>query len=131
MTTIIFPAAINTLAIDPAERAIFVGTSASIICQFNLIQLQGGRYEAVGGDPSHPVQAMESSQYEFRGHSTDITALCLSFDASLLVSGDKSGEVFVWDIGSRQVLRKIKGQNGIPVHGNTNVKVQLPIYSHS
>jgi pre-rRNA-processing protein IPI3 len=128
MTTIVFPAAVNALAIDPAERSIFVGTSASVINQFNLIQFQGGKYEAVGGDPSHPLQATESTQYEFRGHSTDVTALCLSFDGSLIISGDKFGEVFVWDIGSRQVLRKIKGQNGILIHGATDMR---PNYQYS
>src|SRR5271170_992725 len=113
MTTILFPSAVNTLAIDPSERAVYVGTAASVIHQFNLIQSIGGKHESIGGDPSHPLQAGESIQYEFRGHSTEVTAISLSFDATLLISGDKSGELFVWDIGSRQVLRKIKGQNGM------------------
>jgi pre-rRNA-processing protein IPI3 len=113
MTTILFPSPVTTMVIDPAERAIYVGTSASVILQFNLIQQIGGKYESVGGDPSHPLSSANSIQYDFRGHTSDITAMDLSFDATLLVSGDKSGELFVWDIASRQVLRKIKGHNGI------------------
>jgi pre-rRNA-processing protein IPI3 len=112
MTTILFPSAVNALVVDSAERAIFVGTASSIIHQFNFIHSTGGKYEPIGGDPSHPLQARESAKYDFRGHSTEISAINLSFDGTLLVSGDNSGEIFVWDVGSRQVLRKIKGQNG-------------------
>src|SRR5277367_3825509 len=112
MTTILFPSGVTALVIEPAERAIFAGTSSSIIHQFNLVQSIGGNYESLGGDPSHPLQAGDGPQSDFHGHSTDITAIALSFDGTLLVSGDKSGEIFVWDVGSRQVLRKIKGQSG-------------------
>jgi pre-rRNA-processing protein IPI3 len=112
MTTILFPHAVNAFILDPAERAMYIGTSASIIHQFNLFQSTGGKCEAISGDPSHPLQAAESEQYDFIGHSTEVTAISLSFDATLLVSGGNSGEIFIWDVGSRQVLRKIKGQNG-------------------
>ena len=125
MTTILFPSAINTLVLDPAERAIYVGTSASIIHQFNLFQSIGGKYQAIGGDPSHPIQAVESAHHDFRGHSTEVTAINLSFDGALLVSGDNSGEIFVWDVGSRQVLRKIKGQNGTRSPGKINDRSDL------
>ena len=112
MTTILFPSTVNTLILDSAERAIYVGTSASIIHQFNLFQSIGGKYEAIGGDSSHLVQAVESAQHDFRGHSTEVSAINLSYDGTLLISGDNSGEIFIWDVASRQVLRKIKGQNG-------------------
>ena len=112
MTTILFPSGLTALAIDPAERAIFAGTSSSIIHEFNLVQSIGGKYQSVGGNPSHPLQADDGPQFDFRGHSANITAISMSFDGTLLVSGDKSGEIFVWDVPSRQVLRKIKGQNG-------------------
>lgn len=63
------------------------------------------------GDPSHPLTA-DSLQTDFLGHAAPITAINLSFDATLLISGDQSGELFIWDVGSRQVLRKTKGQKG-------------------
>jgi pre-rRNA-processing protein IPI3 len=111
MTTIVFPSPITTFTIDLAERAIFVGTSASIIHQFNLYQTIGGKLEAVGGDPAHPLD-VNSTQNDYRGHTTKVLSTTLSFDGTLLVTGDQSGEIFVWDVGSRQVLRKIKGHKG-------------------
>ena len=79
----------------------------------------GGKYESLGGDPSHPLQAGDGCQFDFHGHTTDTTTIALSFDGTLLVSADKSGEIFVWDVGSRQVLRKIKGQTGmVPLQRN-------------
>src|SRR5271169_1007848 len=98
------------MTIDIAERCIFVGTQNSTIHQFNLIQAIGGKYESVGGDSAHPLSAKDFPETDFQGHSSAITALELSFDGTLLVSGDQAGEVFIWDIGTRQVLRKIKGQ---------------------
>ena len=100
------------MTIDTAERALFVGTASTIIYQFNLIQNIGGKWETVGGDPSHPLSASDS-QNDYRGHSSEVKAMSLSFDGTLLVSGDDGGDIFVWDVGSRQVLRKIKGQKGI------------------
>jgi pre-rRNA-processing protein IPI3 len=121
MTTILFPSPVTTFTIDPAERAIFVGTASSIIHQFNLFQSIAGKIEAVGGDPAHPVTTDSSQDYP--GHTTPITAIALSFDATLLVSGDNSGEIFVWDIGSRQVLRKIKGHKGISLHSQYSTAI--------
>lgn len=115
-----FPSPVNTFTIDPAERAIFVGTSTSDIHQYNLIKSNGGRYEAVGGDPSHPL-TVESAQNDFRGHAAPVTAINLSFDGSILVSGDQSGELFIWDIGSRQVLRIIKKQKGRIFHAISDI----------
>jgi len=99
------------MTIDTAERAIFLGTASSVIYQFNLVHSIGGKYEVVGGDPAHPLHASDS-QKDFTGHSAAVTAVGLSFDGTLLVSGDNTGEMYVWDVGSRQVLRKIKGQKG-------------------
>jgi pre-rRNA-processing protein IPI3 len=101
------------MVIDIAERSIFVGTQNSTIHQFNLIQAAGSKYESIGGDPSHPLNVMDFAQTDFQAHMSEITGLDLSFDGTLLVSGDQAGDVFVWDIGTRQVLRKIKGQKGI------------------
>jgi pre-rRNA-processing protein IPI3 len=114
MTTILFPSPLTAMTVDMAERAIFVGTVASVLYQFNLIQSIKGKLESMGGDPTHPLSATDS-QSEFRGHSSEVTAIELSFDGALLISGDKAGEIFVWDVGSRQVLRKIKGQKGTSV----------------
>ena len=103
------------MTIDNAERALFVGTQKSIIHQFNLIQSSNGTYTSVPDDnnnPSHPVNVTESPPIHFQGHNAEITAIDSSFDGTLLVSGDRAGEVFIWDVGSRQVLRKIKGQKG-------------------
>jgi pre-rRNA-processing protein IPI3 len=111
--TILFPSALTCMVLDPAERAVYVGTSKSVIHQFTFVEGVGGQYVPVEGDPAYPLQS-DSQKTDFVGHSGQISAINLSFDGALLISGDDSGEAFVWDIGSRQVLRKLKGQNGNP-----------------
>ena len=110
MTTVLFPSPVTTFTLDPAERAIYVGTSASMIHQFNLIRSVDGKYQGIGGDPTHPSQ--QNEQNDIVGHTSEITAISTRFDGTLLVTGDKAGEILVWDVGTRQVLRKVKGQNG-------------------
>ena len=48
----------------------------------------------------------------FRGHDAAVTAMSLNIDGSRLVSGDGAGQVFVWDVSTRQVIRRLKQQSG-------------------
>ncbi|PIO58850.1 WD domain, G-beta repeat protein [Teladorsagia circumcincta] len=41
----------------------------------------------------------------FSGHSSEITALAVNGDGSLLASGDSSGKYIIWEICSRQCLK--------------------------
>lgn len=48
----------------------------------------------------------------FIGHEAPITAITISFDNMLLVSGDEFGEINVWDIASGANLKKVSAHKG-------------------
>jgi pre-rRNA-processing protein IPI3 len=51
--------------------------------------------------------------FSFAFYSSDtINSLSLSFDGSLLVSGSQDGDCIVWDVSSRQSLRKFTQHKG-------------------
>ncbi|BFZ64658.1 Pre-rRNA-processing protein ipi3 [Saitoella coloradoensis] len=114
LTTFVCSSAVSAMTVDPAERAIYAGTPSGSI---NLIPLYSPTTAdgAIGGMGSIHTLAASSSDV-LTGHESPITALSLSFDATLLVSGDNAGQVLCWDLATRQMVRKFKTHKG-PVSG--------------
>jgi pre-rRNA-processing protein IPI3 len=48
----------------------------------------------------------------FIGHTGDINSMTLSFDGTILISGAEDGNCIVWDVISRQPLRKFESHKG-------------------
>ncbi|OLL23080.1 Pre-rRNA-processing protein IPI3 [Neolecta irregularis DAH-3] len=115
LTTIVLPEIPTCLDIDPAERAIYAGCRDGVIRQIDLYHRSRSdglaSCHAVGGNGSI-VSGAQLSIREFKAHSSEITSICLSFDATLLASGDHDGQVYVWDVPTRQVVRKLKSHKG-------------------
>lgn len=49
-------------------------------------------------------------------HSGTVYSLSLSFDGSLLISASEDGNCIVWDVASRQSLRKFESHKGPVTH---------------
>jgi pre-rRNA-processing protein IPI3 len=49
-------------------------------------------------------------------HSGPVYSLSLSFDGSLLISASEDGNCLVWDVASRQSLRKFESHKGPVTH---------------
>ncbi|KAF9583077.1 Pre-rRNA-processing protein ipi3 [Lunasporangiospora selenospora] len=136
LTTFLFPTKITALAFDPSERYFLAasGTAAStsssseadyLIYQALLYRskhtMQGyTTLEAVDGDTGLEQIGLGATKRSgvaggdlvFRGHHHPITRLALNFDGSALVSGDNKGNLMVWDVSSRQMIREIKQHKG-------------------
>ncbi|KAJ1966777.1 Pre-rRNA-processing protein ipi3 [Dimargaris xerosporica] len=128
LTTLLFPAAVTCIALDPTESTLYAGTETGLIWKVGLYRRSQGPctdtgaavpvWEAVGGqrqiiDVSHAAEPADKPQWPvFRGHTQAVTALDLSLDGTLLVSGSADGRCLVWDCQSLQQLRAFAHHKG-------------------
>lgn len=108
LTTLLTPAAITCMAVDPAERFVYAGTAEGVIHEIRLYKLDNS-VQAIGGMGAI-FSADQSETTVYSGHESPISALSLSHDGALLISGAEDGNVFIWDVATKQMIRKAKQQ---------------------
>ncbi|KAI7853291.1 WD40-repeat-containing domain protein [Circinella umbellata] len=135
LTTFLFSKPVSSVIADPSETKLFAACENKIY----PVELYRRRHdktynadisESTGGMAkveSTGIRAVEapsssstsSSQNEglvFSDHSGTVTSLALSFDGSLLISASEDGNCIVWDVTSRQPLRKFESHKGPITH---------------
>ncbi|KAJ1972175.1 Pre-rRNA-processing protein ipi3 [Dimargaris verticillata] len=128
LTTLLFPAAVTCIVLDPTEIMLYAGTETGIIWKVNLYRHNQSNspevgntapvWEAVGGqrqiiDVGHTVEQADKPQWPvFRGHTQSVTTLDLSLDGTMLVSGSADSRCLVWDCQSLQQLRAFTYHKG-------------------
>ncbi|KAG9287340.1 hypothetical protein G9A89_023711 [Geosiphon pyriformis] len=124
LTTFIFPTNISSLALDPAERSFFAAGGDNLIYQMNLYRRReesgymASRHnyiEAVGGAGDIEdigMQDRDNNRLVFSGHNARIITMTLTYDGTLLLSGSEDGNVLLWDIASRQILKTFTHHKG-------------------
>ncbi|KAI8368005.1 WD40-repeat-containing domain protein [Choanephora cucurbitarum] len=131
LTTFLFPKAVSNVIMDPSETVLFAACEDKIYSvdlyrrhqdqtySINTVESLGGmgRVESVG------IRSLQSGQNQdsttgsvFAGHTGNITSLTLSFDGTLLISGGEDSQCIVWDVPSRQPLRKFESHKGHVSH---------------
>lgn len=121
LTTIVSTNPITALAIDPAFRALYLGMSNGQIRSVDLFKINPKNkiIEAVGGlgkiitlkpdiDYNETFNCHEDQYKAIDENKVSITQLKVSFDGTLLVSGDDKGALFVIDITTKQIRKKLK-----------------------
>jgi WD40 repeat protein len=104
MAILALPQPGTALVIDPAQSFLLVGCEDGHIYQFPI------------------KKTMETEpKLIFKGHSQKINGLDLSLDGQLLVSASSDHSAIVWDVSSRQVLRRFT-QHESPL---VSVKIML------
>lgn len=120
LATYLLPSPVTAIALNSREASLVAGCENGLIY---LIPL----YENASCSSFQPLQSKlgngtvisieESSSFEnqartcFTGHKSSVTSIKFDLTGTLLVSGDKDGQTFVWDVSSRQSLRFL--DNGI------------------
>ena len=64
---------------------------------------------------SGEVERSETSRGALVGHSTSVTCLDITPDGGCLLSGAEGGGIIVWDVRSRQAVRRVGCHNDMPV----------------
>ncbi|EEB08890.1 WD repeat protein Crb3 [Schizosaccharomyces japonicus yFS275] len=114
LTTIALPVSPICFCCDPAERVLYLGYEKGFITVPLFVNpntkkdtsTENSAPYALGGN-GKIVDGVEGEPFPSVQHTSAIQVLTLSFDGSLLISGDAEGTVLVWDVVSKQVLRKI------------------------
>ncbi|KAI9264687.1 quinon protein alcohol dehydrogenase-like superfamily [Helicostylum pulchrum] len=129
LTTFLFPKAVSSVIMDPSETTIFAACEDKIYSvdlyksrqdqtyKITTTESLGGmsRVESVGiksATPSSLESKTPSLGSIFTGHTGAINSLTLSFDGTILISGAEDGNCIVWDVLSRQPLRKFESHKG-------------------
>lgn len=135
LTTFLFPKPVSAVIMDPSETTLFAACENSIYSvdlyrrredqsyKINTVESLGGmsRVESVGIKSTHVQQQPNSKTPAglgalFTGHTDTINTLTLSFDGTILISGAEDGNCIVWDVLSRQPLRKFESHKGPVSH---------------
>ncbi|KAJ3158142.1 Pre-rRNA-processing protein ipi3 [Geranomyces michiganensis] len=117
LTTLLFPTAVTSVALDQTETRLYTGAADGKIHCTNLYRGGGGggrdppyglAQGVTAGDAADPTADADepgSTGGVFSGHTACVSSLAFSFDGSLLLSGSDDGTAIVWDTASKQAMR--------------------------
>lgn len=110
--TFVLPGSVSSLAVDPAERVIYAGTSEGIRrIPLYEVNEQSGRLEAIGG-ASQLINCDGAT--EWRTKSTP-SVLTVSDDGVRLYAGCDDGSLSLWETGTGQEIKKYRTLKGAVV----------------
>lgn len=123
MGVFVFPVSIESLAIDPCGREIYVGLSNGLISALPLYRtnLVTKKLESSFSDNNiitnvdilDPFFVFQSHKnIDSSDNDVKITKLCLSIDGTLLISGDSLGRIFVSETSTKQIIRSFNHMVG-------------------
>jgi pre-rRNA-processing protein IPI3 len=131
LRTFLLPGTPLSLALDPADRAAYVGYEDGTLQQLDLHVSSDGALDAVqnGANPTEPVQPTQSTRWKLP-ESTHGSALSLSvsFDGSMVVSGHQSGTILGWDVPRGSF---VSAQTQLPLPGPVNNLRFIPVTGFS
>ncbi|KAK9448453.1 WD40-repeat-containing domain protein [Limtongia smithiae] len=108
-STFVFGGSLTSIAVDPAERAMYIGSSDGSIYYVELYKSQQEDFDlAYVGGLQRSIQISKDTPLKFAQHEGKVLCLDLSFDATELISGGADGSLIIWDIATRQVLHSTK-----------------------
>ncbi|OAD53219.1 WD repeat-containing protein 18 [Eufriesea mexicana] len=107
LLVLVFDVPLTCVSINIRESDLFVGCTDGNIYRFIL-------HEAPRGIEHHVQKDGNSKDVLiFQGHKSIVVSLSISINCLYLLSGSISGEVHVWDINSRQILRTLEHKGAI------------------
>ncbi|KAJ6248128.1 wd repeat-containing protein [Anaeramoeba flamelloides] len=126
--SLLLPSMIRSVTADNCETALWVGCDNGHIYQIELKEIDSVRKirntqrtsflvssnlkttnsEEQNNEGNSNEKFEQISEYEFYGHEFPLISLACSPDGTILVSGDSSGAIRIWDITTRQTISLFK-----------------------
>lgn len=131
LRTYLLPGVPLSLALDPADRAVYVGYEDGSIQQLELYASPSGSLDAIhnGKSSTDPIQPSASSMWKLQDSSHGATlSLDVSFDGGIVISGHQSGSILTWD-APRRLFASSQTQHPLP--GPVNCVSFLPVTGFS
>lgn len=96
LLNLVFEEAITAVTLDHLETKVYVGSTVGAIYEFSL--------QSPPRQKEYHVTS-EDTNNRFAGHTGNVTCLSTSLDGESLLSGGIDGNVLLWHIGSKQLIR--------------------------
>ena len=104
LASVRFPSKCSAIAMDSAERDMFVGCADGNIYAMSLSAAPTEHFVSVGEHCGRDDA--------FRGHVQTVTALALGVDGSILLSASSDATIRVWDVRCRTAIRLFERHRG-------------------
>ncbi|KAI5364520.1 Putative WD repeat-containing protein WDR18/Ipi3/RID3 [Septoria linicola] len=130
LRTYLLPGVPLCAALDPADRAVYLGYDDGNLQQLNLYASPTGTIDAVqnGENAVEPMQPSAASRWRLpeaiHGAAMSID---VAYDGSMVVSGHASGAVLSWDVARGSFTANL---TPLPLPGPANNVVFLPVSGH-
>jgi pre-rRNA-processing protein IPI3 len=105
--TVLLPSAPICVAVDPVDRAVYLGDDAGGICFVDVLSKsvqdqKDGLYSA-----TVPLQLNEKDRWQPVGDLGAAKCLTLSYDGTSLLSGHANGAIVQWDVAKRRMASEL------------------------
>ena len=121
LRTVLLSTAPTCIAIDPADRAVYLGDASGSIAQIDVIELGRGVETGMNGGTT-PRQILEKHQWRPSSDPGSMHCLAVSFDGTFLLSGHSNGSILRWDAAKHKIAAEVS-KIGQPV---TNLQMLRP-----
>lgn len=114
LLTLVFNEGLTSVSLNPSSWHLFTGSDSGSIRQYYLKENHRSVSQHID----------DKSSLSFIGHKKKIVCLALNASSTILASGSEDNFVFIWEIQSRQILKKIEHKSSL-----TNIKF-IPDYKN-
>ncbi|GIZ38110.1 hypothetical protein CKM354_000153400 [Cercospora kikuchii] len=130
LRTYLLPGTPLCAALDPADRAVYVGYEDGCLQQLDLYTPPTGELDAVqnGQGALDPVQPPAASRWKLpdASHGSALS-LDVSYDGSVILTGHQSGAVLSWDVARTSFATNL---TPLPLPGPASNLMFLPVSGH-
>ncbi|CAK3790378.1 Pre-rRNA-processing IPI3 [Lecanosticta acicola] len=101
LRTYLLPGIPLCIALDPADRAVYLGYEDGSLQQLDMFTSSGGHLDSIlnGKAAAEPMQPSKSSLWKVVDSShASVLSMSVCFDGSTVITGHHSGSVLAWDV---------------------------------